>query len=137
MGSSSPAAEPGDAGESASPAAASAAEDAPERPPPLEDPDTDEEGEEALTPKMARDPSEPTKAEWEAHQSTHLPFRIWCPHCVAGRSDNPPHRRAPSDKEQPAVPEVHMDYAYVRRESEEEPATILIGGCRMSSRVTV
>ena len=43
-----------------------------------------EEGEEALVPRCARDPLQPTKAEWEAHQATHLPYRSWCRFCVDG-----------------------------------------------------
>ena len=57
--------------------------------------DDDDEAEEARPPPPNRGPRDPTRAEIEAHQATHLPFRSWCKHCVAGRSDNPPHRRAP------------------------------------------
>ena len=41
----------------------------------------EEEEEEAATPRMAKDPSEPTRAEREAHQATHLPYRSWCAAC--------------------------------------------------------
>ena len=50
-------------------------------------PDDDEACEEARRPEKVRDPSAPTRAQWEEHQATHLPFRAWCPHCVAGRLD--------------------------------------------------
>ena len=73
--------------------------------PPLADDGADEEVEEAKPPVPSRGPLDPTHAEWEAHQATHLPYRSWCAHCVAGRSDNPPHRRAPADREEPAIPE--------------------------------
>ena len=49
----------------------------------------DEEGEEARAPRAARSPLQPTRAEWEAHQATHLPYRSWCRFCVEGRCDNP------------------------------------------------
>ena len=42
------------------------------------------EGEEARAPRCARSPLQPTKAEWEAHQATHLPYRSWCRFCVDG-----------------------------------------------------
>ena len=91
-----------------------------EQQPPLVDPDTDEEEEEeAKSQRMARGPSEPTKKEREEHRATHLPFRSWFPFCVAGRSDNPPHHRRPAEQDQPTVPEVHFDYAYVRRQEED------------------
>ena len=103
---------------------------------PADGPDADEDGEEeAAVPRMARDPGEPTKAEKEAHEATHLPFRSWCPFCVAGRSDNPPHRRAPTDKDQPVIPEVHLDYAYVRREEEDHPTTVLVAKHRQPRAV--
>ena len=30
-------------------------------------------------------PVEPSQAEKEEHEMTHLPFRNWCRHCVRGR----------------------------------------------------
>ena len=50
---------------------------------------SDEEGEEARVPCAARSPLQPTKAEWEAHQATHLPSRNWCRLCVEGRCGTP------------------------------------------------
>jgi hypothetical protein len=80
--------------------------------------------EEARRAKKARDPGAPTRAEVEEHAATHLPFRIWCEECVAGRRDNPAHLRVP--REPGGVPEVGFDYAFVRRESEEETVTLLV-----------
>ena len=80
--------------------------------------------EEARRAKKARDPGAPTRAEVEEHAATHLPFRIWCEECVAGRRDNPVHLRVP--REPGGVPEVGFDYAFVRRESEEETVTLLV-----------
>ena len=80
--------------------------------------------EEARQPMPARDPCAPTRAQWEEHQATHLPFRIWCPHCVAGRLDNPPHRRVGEHESE--VPEVHFDYAFCRRRDEERVVTLLL-----------
>ena len=94
-----------------------------------------EEGEEALVPRCARSPFQPTKAEWEAHQATHLPYRSWCRFCVEGRCDNPPHRGRPAELEQPAVQEVHMDYCFVRREGEEHATTVLVLKHRQSRAV--
>ena len=79
--------------------------------------------EEARAARPARNPRQPTNAEREAHEATHLPFRTWCAECVAGRRDNPPHL---TSKEEPTVPEVGMDYAFVRRTDEEETLTLLV-----------
>ena len=64
--------------------------------------------EEAKIAKPMRDPGQPTSAEREAHEATHLPYRSWCPVCVAGRRDNPSHRAVPV--EEPSKPEVLLDY---------------------------
>ena len=80
--------------------------------------------EEARLAKPARDPGAPTRAEYEAHQATHLPYRSWCEECVSGQRDNPAHRAIQQDPD--AVPEVAFDYAFVRRDNETETATILI-----------
>ena len=52
-------------------------------------PETDamETIEEAKKPSKIRDPSAPTRAQWEEHQANHLPFRSWCTECVQGRMD--------------------------------------------------
>ena len=42
----------------------------------------EEAEEEAEVPRKAREPSEPTGEERRRHETTHLPFRSWCPYCV-------------------------------------------------------
>ena len=39
-----------------------------------------EEPEEALAPRMMKDPKGPSKDEWDQHVVRHLPFRDWSPH---------------------------------------------------------
>ena len=58
-------------------------------------------------PRVARDPGLPSAAAREAHDTAHLPFRVWCPHCVAGRTPNHPHPRL--DARASDVPEVAVD----------------------------
>ena len=58
------------------------------------------------------------------HAATHLPFRSWCDECVQGRLDAPPHCR--TKRVAGEVPEVAFDYAYVRRDDEEDVATLLV-----------
>ena len=83
--------------------------------------------EDAAVPRPARSPITPTKAEREAHATTHLPFRSWCPVCVQGRSCNPPHRRAPeyADGDR-RLHEIHLDYAFFRREGSEDLIKLLV-----------
>ncbi len=79
---------------------------------------------EARAARPARDPGAPTQAERDAHASTHLPFRSWCDECVHGRRDAPPHFR--QKRAAGEVPEVAFDYAYVRRDDEENVVTLLV-----------
>ena len=80
--------------------------------------------EEARAARPARDPGAPTAAMIEAHASTHLPYRSWCPDCVQGRRDNAAHKAIGAGVLE--VPEVCFDYAFVRRQGEEECITILV-----------
>ena len=89
-----------------------------------EEVDSEEEDEEAIAPRKARDPSEPTAAMREAHEATHLPYRSWCPHCVMCRKDNPGHTRVGAAEV--TVPEVSIDYAFIRREEEADTQTVLV-----------
>ena len=38
-------------------------------------------------------PKLPSAAEVEAHRMTHLPFRLWCKRCVAGRGREDAHQK--------------------------------------------
>ena len=49
---------------------------------------------------------------------THLPFRNWCRHCVAGRGKEAGHFRAADERRHDALPEVHLDYALPADERE-------------------
>ena len=40
-------------------------------------------GQEARRPRNVPQPAQPTREELEMHRRTHLPFRAWCPDCVA------------------------------------------------------
>ena len=65
-----------------------------------------------------------TAAERAAHPTTHLPYRSWCDECVACRRDSPLHHALDYSKDH--VPEVMMDYCFVRRDDEAEVVTILV-----------
>ena len=82
------------------------------------------EEEEAKQAKMARDPAEPTPVERAAHAATHLPYRSWCEWCVKCRLDNPSHTRIGA--EELSVPEIGLDYAFIRKEEETATLTILL-----------
>ena len=74
----------------------------------------EEEETEVRMPKILRDPGEPTKAERDEHEKLHLPYRSWCPDCVAGRAREDPHRRANKTNAQGEneVPVVQIDFGF-------------------------
>ena len=70
-------------------------------------------------------PSQPSRNEMERHNLTHIYYRSWCPHCVAGRRPNSPHRSRRSNHRN--VPLFCADYCYVRDVEDESPLTALVG----------
>ena len=75
-------------------------------------------------PRGVQDPRLPSDEERKQHELTHLPFRSWCRHCVRGCGQSEPHRR--SERDQHAVPEIHMDYCFMgRRQDEVQPILVV------------
>ena len=68
------------------------------------------EEDEQVEVQVAKDPHRPTPEEVRKHNILHLPYRSWCRHCVAGRGQAPPHRRARSDRQ---MAEVGVDYFFM------------------------
>ena len=55
----------------------------------------------------------PTQEEVNLHNTTHLPYRSWCPHCVRGKARRRNHRMR-KRKEQGGVPVISMDYIWLK-----------------------
>ena len=88
----------------------------------------DEDGEDAevRTPKVARKPRTPTRAEIDAHYPLHADYRDWCPHCVAGKGISNQHRSGKKPEEEIGTT-VSMDYLFmVPEEAEEDMDAVLI-----------
>lgn len=64
--------------------------------------------EEGRRPVVRKGPDQPTAAEVSEHRKTHVPYRNWCPHCVAGRGRNDPHRTGVVKS--PEFPMLCIDY---------------------------
>ena len=47
--------------------------------------------------RVLKSPGMPTAKEVEEHEATHLPYKAWCRHCVAGRGKDDYHRKIGSD----------------------------------------
>ena len=54
----------------------------------------------------------PTLKEKEEHNLTHLPYRSWCPACVAGRGRGPLHRKRKEEAEEERPLTVCLDFWY-------------------------
>ena len=75
---------------------------------------------------MRRTPTEPTKQDILEHNLTHLPFRSWCPCCVAAKAKQWPHRKAaPKGEDEETAPSIHMDYWFMRDDEADEKVTVL------------
>ena len=83
--------------------------------------------EDARVPKPAPSPTAPTRAEREAHEATHMPYRSWCMACVQGRALTPPHRRlCAGEEEERRLSEVHIDFAFLRRSDSDVLAKLVV-----------
>ena len=79
-----------------------------------------------------QDPRMPSVEEVEEHEKTHLPYRSWCKHCVAGRGTEHPCRKGEGGGE---VPEFLLDWAFPGEEEAGKTLTMLVarmGDIRMT-----
>ena len=84
-----------------------------------------ETGECIVVPKGLPSPVLPSKAEVEAHNLTHIPYRNWCPVCVAARRKNNPHYANREEKR--AVPLLVADYCFPGEAGDEDHLTSACG----------
>ena len=77
----------------------------------LDDPVAEDLEEEAGAQSLSA-PRAPTRAEWERHVVSHIPFRSWCRHCVAGRGLERRHLTRQGGTED-TRPHISIDYAYL------------------------
>ena len=70
-----------------------------------------------------QDPKRPTEEEVKEHELTHLPFRNWCKHCVAGKGTETPCRRSEGGGE---LPEFHVDWAFPGEAEANKTVTMLV-----------
>ena len=77
----------------------------------------EEEPAEAITPRIVRAPTKPSARDVEAHMTTHLPYRSWCPHCVRGRARGKSHPKADSSGK--TLPTIALDYMFMHSAQSE------------------
>ena len=75
---------------------------------------------EAKNARTLRTLEPPTDAARMAHNATHVPFRDWCPICVASRGRSSPHRRVVVNKTADTLPKFQTDYVFIRTAAESK-----------------
>ena len=82
-----------------------------------------EESEVPRPPKAKKIPDTVSKNDFDSHMLTHVPFRNWCDHCMAGKVREDPHPRRSKGQDPQDVPRVSLDYCFLGRNLEvgDEP----------------
>ncbi len=86
--------------------------------------DWDEIEDDGIAPQVVKDVKTPTAQEIDEHNCTHIPPRPWCPACVAGKKPNSPHKRKTEGEH--LVPEIGLDYAFLRDSDSDDTLTVLV-----------
>ena len=80
------------------------------RPEPAEDHGKSPEGQ---APALLRGPIRPSAEVVDRHDATHVPYRSWCPICVAARGEEAPHKRqvgASRERRKASLPKFNIEY---------------------------
>ena len=83
---------------------------------------------ETKTARTLRTLEPPTDAARMAHNATHVPFRDWCPFCVASRGRSSLHRRVVVNMTVDTLPKFQTDYMFIRivAESKTQPCITFV-----------
>ena len=80
---------------------------------------------ESVHPRYKRGPAEPTQKEIDEHEPLHIPFRSWCPECVAGGAKATPHVKTTGDDVK-SVPCIHLDYWFMREDRGGDSVPVIV-----------
>ena len=89
--------------------------------------DVDDEQEEFQRQKVLKDPGQPTQAERDEHDITHIPYRPWCADCVRGRAKRKRSLRIRGAYSGSTCPRIRMDYCQLTETGEDSEG---VGGWR-------
>lgn len=86
-------------------------------------------------PKLGRVPTAPTKREMEEHLPLHLPYKAWCPICVAGEGIHNQSRSATEDEKERIGVTISLDYCVLTSEgeAEEDPKVLIMHDDRLET----
>ena len=86
-------------------------------------------------PKVGRIPTTPTKRELDEHMPLHMPYKAWCPICVAGEGiHNQARATRPEEAERIGVT-ISLDYCFLTSEgeAEEDPKVLIMHDDRLET----
>ena len=76
--------------------------------------------------KVLRAPNQPSEADIEAHHAAgHVPFRSWCPTCVAASAKDAPHSSGTVESKHD-FPVFSSDYAFMGTKDSSEMVTLYL-----------
>ena len=83
---------------------------------------------ETETHRTLRIPEPPTDTARNLHNMTHVPFRDWCPFCVACRARNSLHKRFVVNQTAGTLPKFHADCRFILSvaESKTQPCVTFV-----------
>jgi len=79
---------------------------------------------ECVAPRILPDPGQPTQKQLEDHRIDHLPYRSWCPECVAGRATGEQHQKRLEEKR---ITTFSMDYLFLTKSRVVDRESLLDG----------
>ena len=90
---------------------------------------------EVRKPKVGRIPTAPTKRELEDHLPLHMPYKAWCPVCVAGEGIHNQSRQTPTDERERIGITVSMDFCFLTTdgEADKDPKILILHDDRLET----
>ena len=94
-----------------------------------------EDDAEIRRPKVGRIPKAPTKRELEEHLPLHMPYKAWCPICVAGEGIHNQSRAAKGEEKERIGVTISLDYCFLTSEgeAEEDPKVVIMHDDRLET----
>ena len=74
--------------------------------------------------RILPDPGQPTQKQLEDHRVDHLPYRSWCPECVAARATGEQHQKRQEEKR---ITTFSMDYLFLTKSRIVDKESLLEG----------
>ena len=83
---------------------------------------------EHIEPQLLPKNEKPSQEEVEKHNLTHLPYKAWCPICVANKGKESPHKSLFKKNDDPgsSMPTICLDFCFTTTSLSKEQASIVL-----------